>query len=80
LRIAVRHEPVAVGLIQASSVIPFVRSRPVESGTFTMLLVPLNVSAAPKRPAGAQAVFTRVPLLPVPEWSTVVVPKPSSKP
>ena len=61
---------------------PVVRSRLGVSGMVTEALVPLKVSALPNLPAAApaQVAFVRVPLLPVPDWSAMVVPLPASKP
>src|SRR3954469_9608963 len=71
--------PSALGLTQASSVIPVVRSSEFESGTVTRVLVPLKVSAPPECPATAHAPLATVPLLPVPERSASAVPEPALK-
>jgi hypothetical protein len=77
----VRHElPRSVGLTQASSVIPVVRSSELESGMFTMLFVPLNESALPNLPVALQVAPLIVPLLPLPDWSASAVPDPWSIP
>ena len=70
----------SVGLTQASSVIPVVRSSEFESLTFTQALVPLKKSALPNLPLVDQVAFESVPVLLLPERSAVVVPLPSSKP
>ena len=81
LKTAVRQPPpAAVGLTQASSVMPIVRSSEALSGTVTKLELPLNDSAPPKRPIGAQPVAVVVPVLPVPDASATVVPAPSLNP
>ena len=74
--------PSAVGLTQASAVIPVVRLSELELLTLTQAFVPLKESALPNLPAlaPAQVVFETVPVLPFPERSAVVVPEPSSKP
>src|SRR5262245_29129736 len=71
-----------VGLTQASSVIPVVRSSEFESGTLTEAFVPLKDKAFPNLPAAApaQVAFVSVPLLLLPDWSTALVPLPVSKP
>ncbi len=46
---------------------------------FTRALVPLKESAAPYFPAVVQVALERVPVLPPPEASAVVVPDPSLK-
>ena len=69
-----------VGLTQASSVIPLVRSREFESFTLTRALVPLKKRALPNLPAVDQVAFESVPVLPLPDRSAVVVPLPSSNP
>ena len=48
--------------------------------TVTQEFVPLKESALPNLPAVDQVVFESVPVLPLPDWSAVVVPLPSSKP
>ena len=71
-----------VGLTQASIVIPVVRFSDALCAALTRLFEPLKESALPNLPltAPAQAVFASVPVLPLPDWSAVVVPVPSSKP
>src|SRR5262245_53401167 len=71
--------PSALGLTQASSVIPFVRSSELESGTFTIALVPLKLKAPPYLPLVLQVAFAIVPLLPLPDRSGRLVPEPWSK-
>ena len=69
-----------VGLTHASSVIPFVRSSELESGTEMKLeVVPLKDAAEPKTPFGLQVTLLSVPVFPWPERSPAVVPVPSSK-
>src|SRR6516164_4813260 len=68
-----------VGLTHASSVIPVVRSSDGASLTTTVELVPLNLRASPYLPAVVQVALERVPVLPLPEPSAVVVPLPSLK-
>ena len=46
----------------------------------TRAFVPLNESAPPYFPAGAQVAFETVPPLPLPDASATVVPVPSLKP
>ena len=76
----VERQPLnAVGLTQASSVMPVVKSSEFASGIVTMLDVPLNVSALPYLPDAVHTVFATVPLLPLPDASATVVPSPSSK-
>src|SRR5256885_2377025 len=76
------RQPLAtmVGLTQASSVSPFVRSRLLASLTVTQLELPLKESALPYLPALDQAVLAVVPPLALPEASATVVPAPSSNP
>ena len=64
-------------MIQAESVMAVVRSREAESGIRTRLVEPLKLSAPPYRPWVVQVAPTRVPVLPLPEASAVVVPVPS---
>ncbi len=72
----------AVGLTQASIVIPVVRLSEALCAAVTRLVLPLKESALPNLPvpAPAQAVFASVPVFPLPDWSAVVAPLPSSKP
>jgi hypothetical protein len=81
LTTSVLKSPPAFGLTHASSVMPVVRSRELESGTVTNELEPLNESALPNLPALAPAhvALESVPLLPFPDRSAVVEPAPSSK-
>ena len=80
-RIAVRQLlPRLVGWTQASRVMPVVRSRLLWSGMVTAALVPLKLSAWPYLLVVVQVALVRVPLLPLPDWSGVVVPLPVSKP
>src|SRR2546426_11370500 len=72
--------PSALGLTQASSVIPVVRSSDAASATVTHELVPLNESAPPYMPALDQLAFETVPALPLPDQSVTVDPDPSSNP
>src|SRR6187431_888027 len=71
--------PSALGLTQASSVIPLVRSSELESGTLTIALVPLKESAPPYLPLVLQAALAIVPLLLLPERSGRLGPEPWSK-
>src|SRR6186997_3471181 len=71
--------PSALGLTQASSVIPLVRSSEAESGTFTIALVPLKLKAEPYLPPVLQLALAMVPLLPLPDRSGRLVPEPWSK-
>ena len=68
--------PSALGLTQASRVIPFVRSSVFESATLTMLVVPLKLRAPPNLPVVDHVVPLTVPLLPFPERSVSVLPEP----
>ena len=73
----VRQLPViALGLTQASSVIPDVRSSEAESGMLTKRLVP-NDSDLPNFPVVLHVAPLIVPLLPFPEASPTTVPVPS---
>ncbi len=74
-----RQSPSALGRTHASSVMPVVRRNDALSLTFTRAL-PLNESALLNLPAVDQTVLARLPPLPLPDWSAVVVPLPSSKP
>src|SRR5918995_2373242 len=77
---SVRKSLPAFGRTQPSIVMPLVRSSEFESGTLTYALLPLNESAPPYLPAADQVAFVSVPVLPVPDWSTAVVPLPASSP
>src|SRR5712692_5772764 len=71
------HPPVAVvGYTHASSVIPLVRSKVVESFTVTKL-DPLKERALPNLPCADQVGPVSVPVLEFPDASAVVVPVPS---
>ncbi len=70
----------AVGLTQASNVIPTLRSSDAESFTVTDELVPLKDNAPPNFPVFVQPPTLTVPLFPFPEVSRAMVPVPSSKP
>src|SRR5687767_2817452 len=76
----VLHPDSVVGYTHASSVIPFVRSRPGASLTVTMSFVPSNVNAEPKRPDVVQTAPDTVPAWALPEESARVVPDPSLNP
>src|SRR3954468_22875899 len=67
---------VAVGLIQAESVMADPRLSEAALGTRTRL-VPLKVSALPEWPVVVHAGPTSVPVLPLPLRSAVVMPAPS---
>src|SRR4026207_1867365 len=71
--------PSALGLTQASSVIPLVRSSEAESGTFTIALVPLKLKAEPYLPPVLQVALLIVPLLELPDRSGRLGPEPWSK-
>src|SRR5262245_12851802 len=76
----VRQElPSALGLTQASSVIPLVRSSELESGTLTIALVPLKLKAPPYLPLVLQVAFAIVPLFELPDRSGRLEPEPWSK-
>ena len=66
------------GRIQASSVIPVVRSRDAESLTVTRAFAPLKTSALPYFPPVVQVAVPIDPELLFPEESATVVPPPSS--
>ncbi len=66
-------------MIHASSVSELLRSRLGESGTVTMLLLPLKASALPYLPVIVQVAPEIVPVLLWPEASFKVVPLPSLK-
>jgi hypothetical protein len=70
----------ALNRTQASSVRPVVSSKLAELLIVTQLLVPLNDSAFPNRPAVFQVAPVMVAVLPLPDMSFTVVPVPSSKP
>src|SRR5262245_29705874 len=78
--IAVVQPPSALGLTQASNVMPVVRSSELLSATVTQLLVPLKDRAPPNLPADVHVALERVPLLLLPELSAAAVPVPSLKP
>ncbi len=82
LKTTVFQLPSEVGFTQASSVIAVVRWSDAESSTETNAFVPLNERALPYLPAVAPAHVApeSVPVLPLPDWSAVVVPMPSSNP
>src|SRR5262245_48259920 len=67
----------AVGLTQASSVMPLVSRSVAESATVTRAFVPLKLSALPNLPWVVQPAEPMVPTLPLPEASAVVDPEPS---
>src|SRR3954454_21436045 len=67
----------AAGLIHADSVIALDRFSDAELATRTRLLLPLKLSALPKRPWLVQEAPVIVPPLPLPVASAVVVPMPS---
>src|SRR5215510_7680915 len=71
--------PSALGLTQASSVIPVVRSSDAESGTLTIAFVPLKLKAPPYLPLVLQVALAIVPLLLLPETSGRLEPDPWSK-
>ena len=76
----VRHPLwLALGRIQAESVIAELRSSEDESATRTTPFEPLKLSALPNRPWFVQVAPTRVAWFPLPEASAVVAPEPSSK-
>src|SRR4051812_10231735 len=80
LRRTVRQlAPIALGLTQASRVMPVVRSRLLASPTLRMLLLPLKLSALPYLPPLVQVAPAIVPVLPLPERSARLVPEPASK-
>jgi hypothetical protein len=70
----------ALGRIQASMVIPVVRSSESASGTVTQSLTPSKLSALPKRPEALRVAPLSVPVLARPDESVAVVPDASSKP
>src|SRR4051794_2617999 len=74
----VRHADPADGLIQASSVMPLVRSRELLSATVIQSLVPLKDTPPPNKPLTQRGPLS-VPVLPLPEASAAVVPAPSLK-
>ena len=59
-------------------VMPVVRSSVAESGMVTKVFVPLNDSALLNFPVVTQVPLATVPLLPLPDWSAIAVPLPSS--
>ena len=75
----VRQVLFAVGRIQASSVIPVVRSSDALSAMVTMSLTPSKASAPPDLPAPVQAAPEIVPVVPLPELSGRLVPVAASK-
>jgi hypothetical protein len=68
----------SVGFTHASTVAPVVRSSDDESGTVTIELDPLKLSALPYLPL-VNEVLLAVPWLPAPELSATLVPDVSSK-
>src|SRR5436305_7609598 len=68
-----------VGKTHASSVIPVVKSRELESLIVTQSLTPLNDRALPNLPAVVRVAPEIVPGLPVPDASRAVAPVVSSK-
>src|SRR5579863_9388004 len=66
------------GSTQASSVIPVVRSNDVELFTVTNELAPSKDNADPYLPEDVQVAVPMVPLFPLPDRSSNVVPEPSS--
>src|SRR5689334_2477087 len=81
LRTTQRHSvPTAVGLTQASSVMPDVRSSDGESGIEIDAFVPLKLSAPPNLPVVVRVAFVIVPVLPLPDESATVFPDASLKP
>src|SRR5688572_863233 len=77
----VRQPPcIAVGKIHACSVIPEDTFSDAEAGTTTIALLPLKLSALPKRPCVLQLAPLIVPVLPLPEASLTVVPAPALNP
>src|SRR4051794_9588545 len=71
--------PVAVGLTQASSVMPVVRCSDAESGIATKALVPLKFSAPPNLPVVVCVALVIVPVFALPDASATVVPDASLK-
>ena len=80
LRIAVRQPLSVVGLTQADSVMPVVRSSAFASATVTRSLVPSKLRAPPNRPPAFQVAPLTVPLRPLPVASLATVPDVSLKP
>ena len=74
-----RQSPSALGRTHASTVIPVVSRSEALSLTLTRAL-PLKDSALLNLPPVDQTVLLSAPALPLPDWSAVVVPLPSSKP
>ncbi len=70
----------AVGLTQASSVMAAVRSSESASGTLTQSFTPSKERALPNLPVAERVAPEIVPVLPVPDSSTVLAPEASSKP
>src|SRR3954463_3080862 len=68
------------GSTHASSVIPELRCRDAESGTETVVDVPLNARAPPYLPSADHVPSCTAPSLPLPVWSVSVDPAPSLKP
>ncbi len=57
-----------------------VRSSELASGTVTQSFTPSNESALPNLPVAVRVAPEIVPVLPVPDSSTVLAPEASSKP
>src|SRR5688572_26886194 len=77
-RIVRQSEPEAVGLTQAESVIPLVRSRSFASAMVTQSLTPSNESAPPFLPVADHVAPVIVPVCPLPVASAAVGPVPAS--
>ena len=75
----VRQVLFAVGRIQASSVIPVVRSSDALSAMVTRSLTPSKASAPPDLPALVHVAPEIEPVLPLPELSVRLVPVAASK-
>ena len=69
-----------VGRTQASTVMLALRSSELASGTVTQSFTPSNESALPNLPVAVRVAPEIVPVLPVPDSSTVLAPEASSKP
>src|SRR4029453_9840481 len=78
-RTVCQSAPAPVGLTQAESVIPLLRSRSLASATVTQSVTPSNESAPPFFPAADHVAPEIVPVCPLPVASAAVVPVPASK-